>query len=250
MADAINGAKIISRKEAKSRGLNRYFTGVPCKRGHADYRLVSTASCVACNKDAGRAWRRENRSRALASDRACRARNIEKFRAKDRAAYATNPEKYRGKKRAWYAKNRERAKQYSRDYHAAADESYKRKARERSINYRALNPGKAKTAIDRWWAKNPDKKKTYHRNRKARKRGNGGSHTASDIADIFALQNGRCAYCRTDLKKVRRHVDHVVPLAKGGSNGRRNLQLLCEPCNLSKGSRDPIDVMRSKGMLL
>lgn len=35
------------------------------------------------------------------------------------------------------------------------------------------------------------------------------------------------------------HVDHIVPLAKGGHpSDPRNLQLLCGPCNLAKGAAD------------
>jgi 5-methylcytosine-specific restriction endonuclease McrA len=35
-------------------------------------------------------------------------------------------------------------------------------------------------------------------------------------------------------------VDHVVPLAKGGIESITNLQILCETCNLKKGSKlDP-----------
>jgi 5-methylcytosine-specific restriction enzyme A len=32
-------------------------------------------------------------------------------------------------------------------------------------------------------------------------------------------------------------VDHIVPLASGGSNDLDNLQLLCGHCNLSKGAK-------------
>lgn len=39
---------IISRAEAKARGLKRYFTGIPCSRGHVSERRVSNVSCVTC----------------------------------------------------------------------------------------------------------------------------------------------------------------------------------------------------------
>ena len=31
------------------------------------------------------------------------------------------------------------------------------------------------------------------------------------------------------------HVDHVVPLMRGGSNDPDNICLACKPCNLAKG---------------
>lgn len=40
---------IISRAEAKARGLKRYFTGIPCLRGHVDERLTGCGHCVVCN---------------------------------------------------------------------------------------------------------------------------------------------------------------------------------------------------------
>ena len=32
-------------------------------------------------------------------------------------------------------------------------------------------------------------------------------------------------------------IDHRTPLARGGSNDRRNLHLLCRTCNLRKGTK-------------
>ena len=43
-------SKIIMREEAKEQGLVRYFTGVPCKRGHISERKVSTGDCLACGR--------------------------------------------------------------------------------------------------------------------------------------------------------------------------------------------------------
>lgn len=51
-------------------------------------------------------------------------------------------------------------------------------------------------------------------------------------------------------KGLKYHVDHIVPLIAGGSNDRSNLQILCQPCNNSKSSKDQIEFMQSRGMLL
>lgn len=78
--------------------------------------------------------------------------------------------------------------------------------------------------------------------RRARILGNGGSHTASDIAALYAEQEGRCAYCGVtvfwdivgDI-----HVDHIIPLARGGANDLSNLAIACADCNLSKSKKAP-----------
>jgi hypothetical protein len=42
--------EIISRSEAKNKGLSQYFTGTPCKNNHLAYRYVQSGSCSACIK--------------------------------------------------------------------------------------------------------------------------------------------------------------------------------------------------------
>ena len=84
---------------------------------------------------------------------------------------------------------------------------------------------------------------------KANKRAAQGRHTASDITTIFKHQRGLCAICR-EIIADGYEVDHVMPLALGGSNGKENLQLLCRPCNRRKGSKHPVAFMRERGFLL
>jgi hypothetical protein len=43
--------EIISRGEAIERGLKRYFTGKPCKRGHIFERHVADKNCIECRKE-------------------------------------------------------------------------------------------------------------------------------------------------------------------------------------------------------
>jgi len=54
---------------------------------------------------------------------------------------------------------------------------------------------------------------------------------------IYREYDYKCAMCKIDLTLITPHIDHIKPLAKGGKDGRPNLQPLCEPCNLKKGSK-------------
>jgi hypothetical protein len=49
---------------------------------------------------------------------------------------------------------------------------------------------------------------------------------------VWERCGGRCVECGSDQLL---EFDHVIPLAMGGSSTERNLQLLCAPCNRSKG---------------
>lgn len=77
--------------------------------------------------------------------------------------------------------------------------------------------------------------KANSRARRARKYEAEGSHTLSDIREIRS-QTHFCL-CGADFKIVKPTVDHIVPLSRGGSDWASNLQLLCGPCNDSKGSK-------------
>jgi 5-methylcytosine-specific restriction endonuclease McrA len=61
---------------------------------------------------------------------------------------------------------------------------------------------------------------------------------------VFHRDKGRCQECQRDLTGTVliegvMHIDHILPLAQGGTNDPTNLQLLCDECNLRKGTGDP-----------
>lgn len=56
--------------------------------------------------------------------------------------------------------------------------------------------------------------------------------------DVLHRDGFACRYCGASGEGVTLHLDHVVPVAKGGKNEADNLLTACEPCNLGKGITD------------
>ena len=51
---------------------------------------------------------------------------------------------------------------------------------------------------------------------------------------VWRRDQGKCICCGNNEKL---EYDHIIPVSKGGSNTERNIQLLCEKCNRSKGGK-------------
>lgn len=51
----------------------------------------------------------------------------------------------------------------------------------------------------------------------------------------------RCRHCGESAADTTLHIDHVSPLAAGGSNSEENLQTLCRDCNLGKSDAEPTE---------
>ena len=56
--------------------------------------------------------------------------------------------------------------------------------------------------------------------------------------DILERDGFRCQHCgATAADGAKLHVDHIIPVAKGGKTEPSNLQTLCEECNLGKSDK-------------
>lgn len=210
--------QIISREDARAQGLKRYFTGTPCRNGHVAERLISNKLCCECRSAVWQAFRERHPERVAANSGKQNKRLADE--GYFRAYYRLNDDKRKAEANDWYYANRERA----------------------------LEVCKA------WAQANPDRVRAYgrisRRKRVAKLKSVGGEHTQDDLDRIYKQQRGKCAACKCSLAKVRKEVDHIVPLALGGHNNASNLQYLCRPCNRAKSAKDPIDFAQERGLLL
>ncbi len=99
-----------------------------------------------------------------------------------------------------------------------------------------------KASKQKYYQDNKEQKRVIGRNYRARKTGNGGTHTKEDIKALFFEQKGLCGLCDMKLDAENFHVDHWKPMAKGGANDKSNLKLLHPTCNLRKSSKDPSEL--------
>ncbi|NES98904.1 MAG: HNH endonuclease [Desertifilum sp. SIO1I2] len=51
---------------------------------------------------------------------------------------------------------------------------------------------------------------------------------------VFQRDNCQCQACGKTQLETELNIDHIIPLARGGSNDISNLQTLCRTCNQSK----------------
>lgn len=105
-------------------------------------------------------------------------------------------------------------------------------ARAQQARYRAEHPDHAPA----WWAANPEKHREYQRRRRFAKVDNPGSVGVSerDWARLLRRYRGCCAYCGVRLSLV--HMDHVIPLKRGGRHAIGNVLPACPRCNVRKSA--------------
>jgi 5-methylcytosine-specific restriction endonuclease McrA len=163
-----------------------------------------------------------------------RAAHRDKVNEYNKQWHADNLEKARESSKQWHADNREKTYEYARQYRAA----HRDRANEYNKQWRDAHPDEQRRNNMRYQAAHPDKVRVIKQRHRARKRGAAGSHTADDIKLIFESQRGRCWWCGCEVGE-NYHVDHRIPLSKGGSNSPENLVVSCPKCNWRKNDKLP-----------
>lgn len=193
-----------------------------CAEDNRDYRNRNLEKIKATKKT----WRKNNPEKVAQMHQSYYQKNKKKIAAYNKQYRIKNADKLRKQAKSWRESNKE-AKAISDKRWAQEN---KDKVRLASKRYRANNPEKAAANVARYVSKNPQVAINIRTRRRARIKGNKiYKVTAKDLRKIM-LKN--CAYCGS----ASAHLDHVIPISRGGQHRVGNLIASCAKCNQSKSA--------------
>ncbi len=202
--------------------------------------------CKECRKAIKKLIYANNPERYRAISRDWAHRHPDEHRAKYQRWNATNKEhlaQYRRKRRATH---RERLLAYSRIYHSKETPEFRRRQYERSRDYRQeysrINSDRMHATSRLWRQTFPEKLAEKESRRRARKR-NAPRIEKIDRPAIIERDKWMCYLCGCICTSENVTLDHVIPLARGGSHTADNLRVACHSCNCRKGVRPPHDFL-------
>ena len=211
----------------------------PCVKCNAVDRYAD-GSCKPCKKVRNAAYFKKNEEKLSDLHRQWVAKNRKKsnlYSAKWRSA---NLEKIKSYSKMYYAKNRnsilerQKTSESSKLYASV----WRKNNKEKCIQYTKL-----------WQQNNKAKMIEKWKRHKAKRRAISGTPSPRIIEKLMNSQRGLCACCGKKLAN-NFHLDHILPIALGGTSEDFNLQLLRAECNMKKGAKHPIEYMQSIGRLL
>ena len=231
----------------------------PCiKCGSTD--RYKTGDCKPCASLIKKAWAERNKESLKEKRKIYYENNKESIAKKNKEYNLENKEKRRIYDKQYREENAEYTTNRNKDYRENNKESLRIKKKEYAENnkekisdknriWRESHKEYLSEYIKAWYKENPSLVKTYSHNR--RDLLIAGGKLSRDLFDkLIILQQGKCACCKVKLSTVVVHLDHIYPLARGGSNTDENIQLLCQRCNNRKHAKDPIKFMQENGYLL
>lgn len=192
--------------------------------------------CKSCVKEARSRYRESNKEKVSKSHSEWRKRNGEYIQNKGRLYYQENKETILKKVKNHYREN--------------AEEINKRKK-----IYLENNKEKA-AASKRNWARN-NKDKLYESSLKRRSKKHFVQFGRVVRRELLERDNWTCKQCGVKVHdrneggvkksylwndEFKAHLDHIIPISKGGDSTPDNIQTLCRTCNLSKSSKTELEI--------
>ena len=155
------------------------------------------------------------------------AKALDAFRRDKNRRDSLNPQ-CRDCGRAYYLRSRERILQKRAEYR----EANRATLAANQAAYRASHP----EAFRRWYQENPGRVWVNVYRDRCRRLGIEPAIEDFTKDDVVAAYGDHCAYCATGEFE---HLDHYVPVSKGGHHTLANVRPSCAACNKSKADKMP-----------
>lgn len=197
------------------------------------------------NKEHGKKYYEQNRDRLIAQSLKYQQEHAAERKIYMAEYWVKNKETLQAQKKAYYEENKEALYQKHREWVADNPD----KMEEYRKKWEFENPEKAKQAKKDWADRNIEYMNAKSRARRAMRIGNGFEpYTVDEMLEKYGTD---CHVCGEpiDLEAPRKcgrggwekglHIDHLIPIAKGGSDTLENTRPAHGLCNISRGASMP-----------
>jgi len=174
------------------------------------------AVCKSCVYEYQKKWQVDNPEKRKATYKKYQDNHPDKMKTKGKKKYSLHKSEIKEAIKKWRIENVEKLKETARLWRQRNTKKialYNRRQRERF----------------------PEKVRLNNEKRRAREKGALGTITAKEWKELLDKYEHKCLCCRRNDVKLT--LDHVLPLALGGTHTIDNAQCLCSRCNSKKGAR-------------
>lgn len=192
------------------------------------------------NKDVGKEYYEKNKDHILKANKLYRDKNKVEIYKKHKEYVELNKEKIAKYKKDYELERKAKGIVRIRD-------AEKKRESDKSYRIKCKDSIREKQKIWNKTEKGIICKKRNKANRRMREKT--GIITPADTND-FLKKNHSCYWCGKEIDKEYSkgyHLDHFIPLSKGGLNTIENIVLSCASCNMSKGAMMPEDFAKKIG---
>jgi hypothetical protein len=180
-------------------------------------------------RDYRAAYYLKNRDRIMFLNRKWKSENADLYKEISARCRLKDPDKQKEQGRRWYLQNQEKSKERASAWGKANPERRLELVRK----WRLENLDQFNKTAARWRSENPDKRKAIDHRRRAAKIG--ALHPSHSVGMELSL--AQSANRLRDCLGAAFHIDHIVPLTRGGFHYHLNLRVLPASINLSKNNK-------------
>lgn len=225
---------------ARASGARTFNTGMPCVHGHTADRWTNSGICVLCKRERDNAYNAQHKEAHRRRSRESAVRRADEVRQYQAVYYMEHRDEAIERARVWSESHRERVRDAQRRYHARNADAINEKQRA----WRKDNSETAREQDRKWKRANPHKVREADARRRAVEMGARTGDRRAYAAFVKWAREApvvRCYWCHKPTKRTSRHLDHIVPLARGGADAVENLCVSCASCNIRKNAKLPIE---------